>query len=290
MVPVEHQPRAGYGWGVNPLLAVGVLVASVAVMVSIMLFARRHAPPGSRVGDSDRSSGVFGFLGAGFVILLGFVIFLSFGTYDNARTQSEVEATAVIDQFAAAEVMPPALRAKAQAQLVCYGRSVVHLEWPAMANGQTSPVTDGWADDLEQSGKSLPGMSGAEDAGLADWYSAEHDREMGRRARLLVAQGEIPLLLWSLIIIGAVLVVGYVLLYADPDEEVTVQVAMAGGVTALVVASLLAVVVLASPFQNENGSIEPVGMQYSLDTLKVDLAKDGTVLPVLCDARGVPLR
>jgi hypothetical protein len=233
---------------------------------------------------------VFGVLGAGFVILLGFVIFLSFGTYDNARTQSEVEATAVIDQFAAAEVMPPALRNRAQAQLVCYGRSVVNLEWPAMANGQSSPVTDGWADDLEQSGKSLPGMNGAEDAALSEWYSAQHDREMGRRARLLVAQGEIPLLLWSLIIIGAVLVVGYVLLYADPDEEVTVQVAMAGGVTALVVASLLAVVVLASPFQNENGSIEPAGMQYSLDTLKVDLAKDGTVLPVLCDARGVPVR
>ena len=159
-----------------------------------------------------------------------------------------------------------------------------------MAAGQSSPVTDAWVVALEQSAKALPGANGAEDAALADWYDAEHSREMGRRARLLVAQGEIPLLLWSLIIIGAVLVVGYVLLYADPDEEVTVQVAMIAGVTALVVASLLAVVVLASPFQNENGSIEPVGMQYSLKTIRADLAKDGTVLPALCDANGMPVR
>ena len=288
---MEHLPCVrGTLPRVNPLIAVGILVACVAVMVALMLFARRHAPPGSRVGDSDRSSGIFGFLGAGFVILLGFVIFLSFGTYDNARTQAEAEATAVLDQFAAAEVMPPALRARAQAQLVCYGRSLVNLEWPAMADGQSSPVTDGWTDALEQSGKSLPGANGTQDAALADWYDAEHSREMGRRARLLVAQGEIPLLLWSLIIIGAVLVVGYVLLYADPDEEVTVQVAMIAGVTALVVASLLAVVVLASPFQNENGSIEPVGMQYSLKTIRADLAKDGTELPALCDANGMPVR
>ena len=74
VVPVEHARWAGYDGGVNPLLAVGVLVVSVAVMVAIMLFARRHAPPGSRVGDSDRSSGVFGFLGAGFVILLYIVV------------------------------------------------------------------------------------------------------------------------------------------------------------------------------------------------------------------------
>ena len=288
---MEHLPCVrGTLPRVTPLIAVGILVACVAVMVALMLFARRHAPPGSRVGDSDRSSGSFGFLGAGFVILLGFVIFLSFGTYDNARTQAEAEATAVLDQFAAAEVMPPALRARAQAQLVCYGRSVVHLEWPALAAGQSSPVTDAWVVALEQSAKALPGANGAEDAALADWYDAEHSREMGRRARLLVAQGEIPLLLWSLIIIGAVLVVGYVLLYADPDEEVTVQVAMIAGVTALVVASLLAVVVLASPFQNENGSIEPVGMQYSLKTIRADLAKDGTVLPALCDANGMPVR
>ena len=50
----------------NPLLAAGVIVASVIVMVALMLWARRHAPPGGRFNDSDRASGPFGFLGSGF--------------------------------------------------------------------------------------------------------------------------------------------------------------------------------------------------------------------------------
>jgi len=274
---------------VNPLLASLVIAASVLVMVALMLVARRFAPPGGRFNDSDRASGPFGFLGAGFVILLGFVIFLSFGTYSDARTHSESEATAVLDQFAAAEVMPAAIRARAQSQLVCYGRSVVHQEWPVMKDGQSSAVTDGWVVSLEQTEKSLPGTNGAQDAALTDWYDATHSREMGRRGRLLVAQGDIPTLLWSLLIIGAALVVGYVLLYADPTEEIIGQIAMMAGVTALVVASLLAVEMLSSPFQNENGSIEPTGMQYSLDTMRAELAKDGTVLPLLCDAHGIPV-
>jgi len=54
-------------------------------------------------------------------------------------------------------------------------------------------------------------------------------------------------------------------------------------------ASLLAVEVLASPFRNENRSIQPVGMQYSLETVKADLANDDTMSPPLCDSQGLPV-
>ena len=83
----------------NPWLAVIVIVVSAAVMVAIMLWLRQHSPPGGRFADSDRASGVFGFLGAGFVILLGFVIFLSFGTYESAASRADEEAAAVVAQF-----------------------------------------------------------------------------------------------------------------------------------------------------------------------------------------------
>ena len=76
----------------------------------------------------------------------------------------------------------------------------------------------------------------------------------------------------------------------EQTGKVVAQVAMMAGVTALVVSSLLAVEVLASPFANQSGSIEPVGMQYSLDTMNRELAMDGRGLPVLCDDLGVPAR
>jgi hypothetical protein len=52
----------------------------------------RRAPEGSYFADGDRASGVFGALATGFAIFAGFVIFLAFTTYDDARSGAEAEA------------------------------------------------------------------------------------------------------------------------------------------------------------------------------------------------------
>jgi hypothetical protein len=56
-----------------------------------MLFVRRNAPDGGCFNDGDRASGVFGLLATGFSVLLGFIVFLAFETYDGARPGAEVE-------------------------------------------------------------------------------------------------------------------------------------------------------------------------------------------------------
>jgi hypothetical protein len=67
-------------------LAAVVIAGSVAFVVALMLLIRaRLAPPGGHFRDSDRASGVFAFVGAGFAILLGFVILLSFEGYTGAK-------------------------------------------------------------------------------------------------------------------------------------------------------------------------------------------------------------
>jgi len=274
----------------NPVTAALIIVLAVVMTAALMLVARRYGQSGGRFSDSDRASGPFGFVGVGFVILLGFIIALSFGTYDNAATQSEAEGVAVVEQFAAAEAMPLGLRNRAQADLVCYARSVVGPDWEAMKSGGASPVTEHWITALEQTGIALPATNSKQSDSLISWNEATKERELGRRARLLVAQGEVPTLLWVLLVIAGLMVIGYVLLYADPDEGVVAQVAMMASTAALVAASLVAVAVLASPFQNEEGSIKPTGMQYSISVIQADLAAERRTLPILCNANGNPVR
>ena len=62
-----------------------VVVAAAAIAVGRMLLVRRQAPEGSYFGDGDRASGVFGVLATGFSVLLGFIIFLAFTSYDDAK-------------------------------------------------------------------------------------------------------------------------------------------------------------------------------------------------------------
>ncbi len=62
-----------------------VVVVVAAVAVAAMLLVRRTAPAGSYFEDGDRAAGVFGVLSTGFAVLLGFVVFLAFESYDTSR-------------------------------------------------------------------------------------------------------------------------------------------------------------------------------------------------------------
>jgi hypothetical protein len=50
----------------------------------------------------------FGALATGFSVLLGFIVFLAFSSYDESRTGAETEALVVVQQFETAQFLPPA--------------------------------------------------------------------------------------------------------------------------------------------------------------------------------------
>ena len=83
-----------------------VIIAVTAVAVTAMLLVRRSAPDGSYFADGDRASGVFGVLAAGFSILLGFIIFLAFTSYDQSRVGAETEALVLVQQVETAQLFP----------------------------------------------------------------------------------------------------------------------------------------------------------------------------------------
>ena len=74
-----------------------------------MLLVRRGAPDGSYFEDGDRAAGVFGVLATGFAVLLGFVVFLAFESYDTSRSGAETEAR-TREQFETAQFLPVAAR------------------------------------------------------------------------------------------------------------------------------------------------------------------------------------
>src|ERR1044072_4973786 len=125
--------------------AVVVLLVAVAVAVAIMLLVRRRSPEGSYFTDGDRASGVFGVLATGFAIFAGFVIFLAFTSYDESRSGAEAEALVVAQQAETAQFLPAVVRTRLTGQLICYGRSVVHREWPAMEDGSLGDVINPWS-------------------------------------------------------------------------------------------------------------------------------------------------
>src|SRR3954469_23143468 len=128
----------------NIVWAALVVVLAAAVAVTAMLLVRRRAPEGSYFSDGDRASGVFGVLATGFSVLLGFIIFLAFSSYDDSRAGAETEATIVAQQVQTAQFLPSATAAQLTGELTCYARSVVGAEWDAQSSGALGDSVNPW--------------------------------------------------------------------------------------------------------------------------------------------------
>ena len=93
----------------------------------------------------------------------------------------------------------------------------------------------------------------------------------------------------QVLLLSAILVLGYVLFFADGGERAASQALMAGSVTAVIVASLLVLSSLNRPYDQDIGGIRPIAMQRTLEV--IDSARDALGLdePLPCDRVGRPL-
>ena len=133
---------------VNIFLGIVVAFLAAAVSVASILFIRRRAPEGGYFADGDRAAGFFGVLSTGFSILLGFIVFLSFASYDESRSGAEAEATTVAQQFETAQFFDDDTAGQLGGQLICYGKYVVNEEWPEMRSGGLGDQINPWGLEL----------------------------------------------------------------------------------------------------------------------------------------------
>jgi len=271
------------------LLWAGLIVAAVtAVAITAMLLVRRRAPAGSYFEDGDRAAGVFGVLATGFAVLLGFVVFLAFESFDTSRSGAETEAQIVTQQFETAQFFPVAVRARLSGELVCYARTVIHQEWPKMESGTLGDIVNPWGVATFRTLKTVEPKSASEQAAYAKWLDQRSDRENARSDRTHGAEGVIPVPLWIVLLISAVTIFVFMLFFADSAEGVGVQATMMGGVAIVISSTLLLLWFLDHPYHAGVGSLRPVAMERAIRVLDQEAAVVGGKLTIPCDERGIP--
>src|SRR6476469_8492050 len=217
-------------------LALAVLIVVVAVVVSVvaMLLVRRNAPDGSYFHDGDRAAGVFGVLATGFSVVLGFVVYIAFSSYDAARAGAASEAQIVAQQVETAQLLPPAVSGRLTRQLVCYARSVTGVQWDRMEAGTLGEQLNPWATKLFHTLQAADPQTPTEQAAYSRWLDERSAREQARSDWIYGAIGVIPLPLWIVLFSISALIVVYMLFFADSGERATVQALMLGTVVAVV--------------------------------------------------------
>jgi Protein of unknown function (DUF4239) len=273
---------------VNLVWAALIIAAVTALAVAAMLLVRRGAPEGSRFADGDRASGVFGVLATGFSVLLGFVVFLAFESYDQSRVGAEEEALVLAQQVETAQFFPRAAGRDLTAQLVCYGRSVVNIEWPRAEAGEHVDAINPWGAELFRTVRTVNPQTPAQQSAYDKWLDQTSDREAARNDRIHGAVGVIPSPLWVVLIFIAVVIFIYMLFFADSAEGVYTQAILMGSVAAVVVGMLLLIRFLDSPFHDDFGGVQPVAMERTLRIIDEELLIAGQDVALPCDEQGAP--
>jgi hypothetical protein len=268
-------------------IAVAVLVIAgvTAVATTIALLLRRRAPEGGWFGaDMGPGTSIYFAVLTGFVIPVGFVVSILYQSYNRARVSAEQEAVAVARQAEAAAAFPNPFRETLQGQLLCYGRTVVHQEWPAMADGHSSPTVELWIRRLVENGPGLGEQDIFSSSAVDQWVAQSNVREEGRRERLLEANSPLPTPLWVLLGITAGVFLVYPVLFVRRRQPGLVTTAVVGGNAVVVTCVMLALVLLATPYGTGSGAIKPAGMEYTLARFAAELPD----LRAPCNEQGFP--
>jgi Protein of unknown function (DUF4239) len=251
-----------------------------------MLLVRRRAPDGGYFTDGDRAAGVFGVLATGFSVLLGFIVFLAFTSYDQSRSGAETEALMVAQQVETAQFFPASVSAELTGELICYGRSVVGDEWERMRSDTLGDAINPWGVELFETVRRVQPQSATEQSAYDKWLEQTSTREAARQDRVHGAVGVIPAQLWIVLFFIAGVIFVYTLFFADRGERAVVQSLMMGSVVAVIATMLLLLYALDNPFQGDVGGLDPVAMERTLRIVDESLRDIGAEIPVPCGPEG----
>jgi len=274
---------------VNLVWSILIVAGGCAVAVTAMLLVRRRAPEGGYFEDGDRAAGVFGVLATGFSVLLGFIVFLGFESYDQSRSGAEQEALVLVQQVENAQFFGQPARTVLTGQLVCYGRSVVNGEWDRMQAGTQGDALNPWGVRMFRTLQTVRPRTDTQQSAYDKWLDQTSAREEARRDRIHGAVGVIPTTLWIVLFFIAAVIFAFMLFFADRGERAVVQGMLIGSVVAVIVSLMLLLRALDEPFHGGVGGLRPVAMERSLRMIDEALGSVGAQVRLPCDALGEPL-
>jgi hypothetical protein len=269
---------------VQGAVLLGVILASLG-----LLWLARRSPYNDRfaaeVGEHDKA---FDFLGTAFAVLLAFVVLEAYESYNDAKSGSEQEAEAVLQLSRTVEAFRADEHERLEGLLVCYGRAVVNYGWAAMEREESSPVVNDWGTRFREEAVRLEVDSPVREESFRQLLTEQDSRIEGRRQRLAEAIRIVPAPLWIVLLLGAALTIGWVILSAGREGSALVQGAVVASVAAMVTSALLLVHFLDHPFSGSSGSITPIEMEHTLETIEHEEENQSVEVTPPCTEEGDP--
>ena len=232
----------------QPLWLSGVLLVGLVTGIAMLgpVLVRRRVSL-ERLSTNNEVAGFkFATVGVLYAVLLAFAVIIVWEKFSDAENAVAQEAGAAATIYRLADGIGAAPGAAVRESLTGYLQAVVNADWPAMEQGKASPVATRALNGLYAA---LLTFSPDDRRGAALLSESLHELDLmtqSRRARLVMASGIVPGIVWLVLFGGAVLTVGFTFFFGT--ENLRAQTMMTGALSALIFSGLLIIIAIDHPF------------------------------------------
>ncbi|MEO7027138.1 MAG: DUF4239 domain-containing protein [Caulobacteraceae bacterium] len=204
----------------------------------------------------------FAVVGVVYAVLLGFAVIVVWEKFRDAEVAVGQEAAAIVSIERLSQGLSPAVGDSARQRLAAYTRAAIADDWPAMAKGNTGALAARALDGLYAAVVAEPAATPREAAVLAEVLGRLDSLTQARRARLLLATGVVPGVVWSVLFAGAIVTLTFTFFFGV--RSAGSQVIMTGMLATLIFMALYVAIEIDHPFTGPT-SIGPEMLQTGLE-------------------------
>lgn len=226
------------------LIAALFIVGSVVIAAMGTIIVHRHLPLDE--AHNNVAGFIYSVIGVVYAVLLAFVVLVVWEQFDTAQSDSAAEAGLLSDVYRDAWVLPAPVDAEMRAGIVLYV-DAVKKEWPALARGEGTIEAQLALRELWRIMSGYEPATASQSAWYGEMLTRLNDVAEARQQRLHSARSTMPLALWAVLILGALVTIGFSYLFGSLPTRI--HATMIGALTAVIACVMVLIASLDRPFR-----------------------------------------
>ena len=195
------------------------IVIALLVVSAFFLFIKKNKFMRSISLDIQVGGIIYGGMMAVYSILLAFVVVVVWQQYQTTGDRIEMEASKLFNLYRASYAFPDSIGGNIRASVVEYSESVCRDEWPALEHDSISIAAQTQYNKMWEEVYDIEPASESEKIWYASMVQSVNQFGEARTLRISDIDSSIPLIMWQMLIVGAVVIILFTILFSSENDR-----------------------------------------------------------------------
>lgn len=193
---------------------------------------------------------LFNALGLIYAVLIAFVVYATWEDYNSAREYCDNEADVLQSLYLNTEGLPEQNKPVLREKILEYMKIVIEEDWPLLAKGEDNPKSRHKLIEIWNAYNDIDSLNtDKEQIFFSESLDKLNSVSEYRRQRILSCQNHIPVVVWTVIIIGALTSIGFSLFFGTRSFAIQATMTTLFAMTNIIV--ILMILALDHPFTGD---------------------------------------